>query len=201
MAWLDLGVSFRQRGLALDPGLLGRTGLLAALLFAFAYGSEHLLEKLFIVDYRFIFPFASDLTSERAWIGLRYFPFILIGTLFLGLFIHGPLRLPARGGGLKTFFFWSFYNLLALIVPLLFLLAAQYVPLLTTGFIPFEGPGGMFVTFLQSLFHLIVVLLLTIPLSTWFFQLTGKIYLGALLNAALITWMFASSQVIAPLPI
>jgi hypothetical protein len=59
----------------------------------------------------------------------------------------------------------------------------------------------MFIPFIQGLFHLIVVLLLTVPLSTWFFQLTGKIYLGAVLNAALITWMFASSQVIAPLPI
>jgi pimeloyl-ACP methyl ester carboxylesterase len=201
LAWLDLGVSFRQRGLALDLRLLGRTLLLAALLFAFAYGSEHLLETLFIIDFRFIFPFASDLTPERAWIGLRYFPFLLVGTLFLGLFIHGPLRLPARRTGLKTCFAWSFYNLLALITPLLLFLAVQYVPLLTTGFIPFEGPGGLFIPFIQSLFHLIAVLLLTIPLSTWFFQLTGKIYLGAILNAALITWMFASSQVIAPLPI
>lgn len=201
LTWLDLGVSFRQRGLALDLRLLGRTLLLASLLFAWAYGSEHLLETLFLVDYRFIFPFASDLTPERAWIALRYFPFILTGTFFLGLFLHGPLRLPARAGGLKTFFFWSFYNLLALIVPLLLFLAVQYLPLLTTGFIPFEGPGGMFIPFIQNLFHLIGVLLLTVPLSTWFFQLTGKIYLGAFLNAALITWMFASSQVIAPLPV
>lgn len=201
LSWLDLGVSFRQRGWSLDLRLLGRTLLLAALLFAFAYGSEHLLEKIFLVDYRFIFPFASDLTPERAWIGLRYFPFILVGTLFLGLFMHGPLRLPARAGTLKTFFYWSGANLLALIVPLLLFLAVQYVPLLTTGHIPFEGPGGMFIPFIQGLFHLIVVLLLTVPLSTWFFQLTGKIYLGAAFNAALITWMFASSQVIAPLPI
>ncbi len=201
VTWLDLGVSFRQRGWSLDLRLLGLTFLLAALLFAFAYGSEHLLETLFLVDYRFIFPFASDLTPERAWIGLRYFPFILVGTLFLSLFMHGPLRLPARVGALKTFFYWSGANLLALIVPLLLFLAVQYVPLLTTGHIPFEGPGGMFIPFIQGLFHLIVVLLLTVPLSTWFFQLTGKIYLGAVLNAALITWMFASSQVIAPLPI
>ena len=48
---------------------------------------------------------------------------------------------------------------------------------------------------------MIILLLITIPLSTWFFLLTGKIYLGAILNAALVAWMFASSQVIAPLPI
>jgi hypothetical protein len=40
-----------------------------------------------------------------------------------------------------------------------------------------------------------------LPISTWFFQITGKIYLGAVLNAALVTWMFVSSQVVAPIPI
>jgi hypothetical protein len=30
--------------------------------------------------------------------------------------------------------------------------------------------------------------------------LTGKIYLGALAHAALVTWMFTSSQGIAPIP-
>jgi len=84
---------------------------------------------------------------------------------------------------------------------LIILLAIQYGPLITTGAIPFVGPGGMFVTFMINLFHIVAVLLMTIPISTWFFQLTGKIYLGALVNAALVTWMFVSSQVIAPLPI
>ena len=48
---------------------------------------------------------------------------------------------------------------------------------------------------------IIGVLILVIPLSTWFFQLTGKIYMGAFLNAALVAWMFTSSQVIAPIPV
>jgi hypothetical protein len=40
-----------------------------------------------------------------------------------------------------------------------------------------------------------------VPLSTWFYQLTGRIYLGALLNALIVTWMFVSSQVVAPIPV
>jgi hypothetical protein len=89
----------------------------------------------------------------------------------------------------------------ALIAPLILFLAAQYVPLFTTGAIPFVGPGGMFVSFVINLFHIIGVLLMTTPISTWFYQLTGKIYLGALVNAALVAWMFTSSQVIAPIPV
>jgi len=45
------------------------------------------------------------------------------------------------------------------------------------------------------------LLIMTTPISTWFYQLTGKIYLGALVNAALVAWMFTSSQVIAPIPV
>ena len=58
----------------------------------------------------------------------------------------------------------------------------------------------MLTSFTMSLFHLIGVLIMIVPLSTWFYQLTGKIYLGALVSAALVAWMFASSQVIAPIP-
>jgi hypothetical protein len=34
-----------------------------------------------------------------------------------------------------------------------------------------------------------------------FDTITGEIYLGALVNAALVAWMFTSSQVIAPIPV
>jgi pimeloyl-ACP methyl ester carboxylesterase len=192
---------FQREGFSLDGRRVGLTLLLAGLLFFFVYSCEHILEQIFLVDYRFLFPFASDLTRERAWMALVYFPFLLIGYGLLGLFIHGPLRLAPRKSGLNTFLVWSFFNLLALIVPLVIFLMVQYLPLFFTGYIPFVGPGGMFIPFVQALFHMIILLLITIPLSTWFFLLTGKIYLGAILNAALVAWMFASSQVIAPLPI
>jgi hypothetical protein len=52
-----------------------------------------------------------------------------------------------------------------------------------------------------SLFHTLAFLAITAVLSTYFFLLTGTIYLGALVNAALVAWKFASSQVIAPIPV
>jgi len=90
---------------------------------------------------------------------------------------------------------------ISLVLPLVLFLMIQYVPLFTTGAIPFVGPSGMFVPFIQNLFHIIGVLLMVIPISTWFYQIAGKIYLGAFLNGLLVTWMFVSSQVIAPIPV
>ena len=88
-----------------------------------------------------------------------------------------------------------------LVSPLVLLLFVQYVPLFISGAIPLVGPGGMLIAFTHNLFHIIAVLIMIIPISTWFYQLTGRIYLGAILNAGLVTWMFVSSQVIAPIPV
>jgi hypothetical protein len=52
-----------------------------------------------------------------------------------------------------------------------------------------------------NIFHIIGVLLMVVPISTWCFQLTGRPYLGAFVCAGLVAWFFASSQVIAPVPI
>jgi len=197
----ELGLSYQKDRFALDPAQIGKTALLAAMLFAFAYLTEHTLESIFLVDYRFIFPFASDLTAFRAKLWLTYFPFLAVGFLLMGIFIHGQLRRPPQSSWWRTFMNWSVFNVLALVTPLIVLLLFQYVPLFTIGAIPLVGPGGMFIAFTHNLFHIIGVLIMIVPLSTWFYQLTGKIYLGALLTAALVAWMFVSSQVVAPLPV
>ena len=198
---LDLGISYRDDGFVLDGARIDRTVLLAVILFLFAYLSEHVLESMFIVDYRFVFPFASDLTPYPALMFLLYFPFLLVGFVLMGAFLHGQIRRPREETWLKAFVSWSLSNALALVAPLALFLMVQYVPLFAAGVIPFVGPGGMLASFTMNLFHIIGVLIMTTPISTWFYQLTGKIYLGALVNAALVTWMFTSSQVIAPIPV
>jgi dienelactone hydrolase len=197
----DLGISFKEERFGLEWRQIGKTLLLACILFGFAYLLEHVLEQIFIVDYRFIFPFASDLTPYRVGMFFLYFPFLLVGFVFLGLFLHAQIRRPKKETWLKTFASWSVTNILVLIVPILLFMMIQYIPLFTTGLIPLVGPGGMFVTFMLNLFHIIGVLIIVTPVSTWFYQITGKIYLGAILNAFLVAWMFTSSQVIAPIPV
>ena len=197
----DLGLSYRDDQFALDGGQIGKTFLLAAILFAFAYLSEHTLESIFIVDFRFIFPFASDLTAYRAFLWLVYFPWLLLGFVQMGIFLHGQLRRPLKETWLKTYISWSLTNIAAMVIPLLLFLAIEYIPFFAAGILPFVGPAGMFIAFMHNLVHIIVVLIMVIPITTWFFQITAKIYLGALLNAALVTWMFTSSQVIAPIPL
>ena len=197
----DFGISYAVVRFSLGGWKIIKTIILAGILFAFVYVCQYLLEAVFIVDFRFVFPFASDFTAERAWISLRYFPFILFGFLGLGIFLHGQIRLRGFSTPFRTWIFWSLSGIFAVVAPLVLFLLIQYVPLFTTGAIPLVGPGGMFVPFILNLFHVIGVLIMTTPISTWFYQLTGKIYLGALVNALLVTWMFVSSQVVAPIPV
>ena len=200
LSWYDLGIShFRERW-GLDPGRTGRTVLLALLLFAFLYLCEFLGEKLALVDYRFIYPLLSDLTPYRMLMFALYFPFILFGFLVLTSFVHGQLRRAEKSSWWRTYVSWTGRNILALISPLFLFLLVQYVPLLTTGFIPFEGPGGVFVVFIIELFFIMLTLTIVMIQSTWFYQISGTIYLSALMNALVVTWLFASSQVIAPIP-
>ena len=197
----DFGISYAVVRFSLGGWKIIKTIILAGILFFFVYLCQGLLESVFIVDFRFIFPFASDLTAERAWISLRYFPFILFGFLGLGTFLHGQIRPRELSTPFRTWIFWSLSGIFAVVAPLVLFLSIQYVPLFTTGAIPLVGPGGIFVSFVLNLFHIIGVLIMTTPISTWFFQMTGRIYLGALVNAMLVTWMFVSSQVIAPIPV
>jgi dienelactone hydrolase len=197
----ELGLSYQKDRFDIDAVQIGKTVLLAAILFLFAYLIEHTLESIFLVDFRFIFPFASDLTAYRVRLWFTYFPLLLVGFLLMGIFLHGQLRRPPKSTWWLTLISWSAHNILVIVIPLLLLLIFQYVPLFTIGTIPLVGPGGVFIAFTHNLFHMIGVLIMVLPISTWFFQITGKIYLGAVLNAALVTWMFVSSQVVAPIPI
>jgi hypothetical protein len=196
-----LDVSYQEDWFVPGISKIFKTVVLGVILFGFMYVSEYIIEQILIVDFRFIWPFASDLTLYRAWMFLLYFPFLLVCFILSGIFLHQLLKLPEKDTWQKTFLHWSFWNVFALVGPLVLFLLVQYIPLFATGWLPFEGPGGLFVVFIINLFHTLALLAITSIISTFFFLLTGKVYLGAFVNASMVTWIFASSQVIAPIPV
>jgi dienelactone hydrolase len=197
---LDMGVSNQAGSFRLHTGKLGLVVLLAVVLFASMYLAEYLSEKIFIVNFRFVWPFFNDLTPYRWRMFFLYLPWILVCFLQTGVFLHGQLRKSPRATSMQTFFSRAVNNVIALCIPVILFLLVQYVPLFSTGFIPFAGPNGLFVVFVINLFHILALLAITAVISTWFFQWTGRIYLGAILNSFIVAWSFAASQVIAPIP-
>lgn len=201
VSWRDLGISQAEHGFKLNWRRIAKSALLALLLFGFVYALEHRLEAMWLVDFRFIFPFASDFTGYRFLMFLLYLPLLLAGFIQLGIFLNGQLRSAPKRTWLLTYLHRTGRGLLVMLVPLLFHLALQYVPLFTTGFIPFVGPGAALVGFVINLVHIMIVLVMMVPLSTFFYQVTGDIYTGAFINALLVAWMFTTSSVIAPIPV
>ena len=197
----DLGISFSSTKFQLDWIVLWKTLILASILFCYTYFIEFILEAVFLIDFRFVFSFANNLTPYRVMLFFQYIPFLLIGFLFNGIFLHGQIRINKKRSWLHTFISSTGYNLSIMITPFILLLLVQYLPLLISGYVPFTGPGDVLVLFMQNILHIIAVMAIVITLSTWFFQITGKIYLGAVINSFIVSWMFTSTQVIAPIPV
>ncbi len=197
----EFGLSDSADKYVLKGSLIVKTIIFGFLLFLYIYFIQAGLEKIFLIDFRFKFPYASDFTPYRILMFLEYLLPFFLGYLQLNLFLQVIIKRPAKASFLHTIVIDSIRNILVVILPLLIHMAIQYIPLFLTGNIPFVGPGGVLVGFLINLEHMCVLLALMIPVSTLLYKLTGKIYLGALVNALLVTWMFTSSSVIAPVPI
>jgi hypothetical protein len=197
----ELGLSDSEEKIRPAWSKIWRSLLLGVVLFAFLYALEAIPEALMLVDWRYKFPYASDLTGYRFLMLLLYFPLFLIGFIQVNIMLQAQLRPKPGKSPLATILRKSVVGILVMIIPLAFMMALQYVPLYTAGIVPFVGPGGALVGFVINLEHMIVLLTLMVPVSTVLYEATGSVYPGAVLNALIVTWMFTSSSVIAPLPI
>jgi len=197
----ELGISETENKIKLSWSNLWRSLLLAGILFAFVYFLQAGLESLLLIDFRYIFPYASDLTPYRFLMMLLYFPLFLIGFLQMNILLQAQIRPKPGKSWLHTVLKKSAVGIFVMVTPLLLHMALQYIPLFINGTVLFVGPGGALVGFLINLEHMIVIQILMIPIASVLYEATGKIVPGAVLNALIVTWMFTSSSVIAPLPI
>ena len=197
----ELGISEREDRISLKWSAIWRSLLLAVVMFAFAYALQAGLESLTLIDYRYKFPYASDLTPYRWLMLLLYFPLFLLGFIQVNILLQGQLRPKPGKTWVQTVLRKSITGILVMIIPLLFTMAVQYVPLFINGLVPFVGPGGALVGFVINIEHMCVLLALMVPIASVLYEATGSIYPGAVLNALIVTWMFVSSSVISPLPI
>ena len=197
----ELGISDKPDKIRLRGEKVWRVLLLAAILFGYLYALEAGLEHFLLIDWRYKFPYASDLTSYRWGMLLLYFPLFLIGWIQVNILTQAQLRPASLGDGFRNALKKSWRGILVMIIPLLFYMALQYIPLYAAGIVPFIGPGSGLIGFVINLEHMCVLIALMIPIAAFFYEATGSVYLGAILNALIVAWMFTSSSVVAPLPV
>ncbi|MBN1668637.1 MAG: alpha/beta hydrolase [Anaerolineales bacterium] len=196
----DLGLSFDSQRSSFPLRILAKTLGLAGILMAFLYLLVALSERLFLTEFRLIWPFMRTFTPERFGLFWVYLiPAVLFFLLNGGVFLFGQARQPQSSSPAKTQLVWWLKNCFAGLFGLFLIWAFQYLP-----FLFFGQPAGFEWIGLDLLSGMIPLLLFVyIPefillffFLTWFYRRTGKVYLGALVIAAIATWFMVAGTAI-----
>ncbi len=166
---------------------LGKTLLLAVILFASYYSLDMFLYTFFHLDYRFLFVSARPVINNKMFILLlMYVPFFLIFYISNSVRVNLSMRLD----GWKE---WQ-STLLACVansIGLLLIMVIQYSV--------FAATGQVYWTinwlYCNILFGVIPMMFILPIFNRYFFNRTGKIYLGPIVSSMLFIMMMLTNSV------
>lgn len=200
----DMGVSFDEEKTKIDWGIIGKTVLLGAILFMWMYLFEGLFQSTIGQEFRFSWPYMRQFTGDRAGLFFIYLiPALLFFLINGGVFLFGQARQKEYETPVKTQWMWWIKIVYAMVTGLFLVWAFQYLPWFFGG----AGPGFETITFFMMdlsqftsmwplmLFVYIPQFIILFWFLTWFYRRTGKIYLGALMIAAIVTWFVAAGSI------
>jgi dienelactone hydrolase len=142
-------------------------------------------DYLFKIDFRFWVLALKFPSPIQARIALAYAPVFFLYYLVASLALNGQLKLANKGPATRYWFAIGTASAGFLVFLLL-----EYIPLFA---------GGTLLSAAQPLNTIIAIqflplMIVTSLFSTWFFEKTGRIYAGALINALFISWYIAAGQ-------
>jgi dienelactone hydrolase len=188
----DMGISFDREKTVIDRKMIGKTVLMALIMFGYLYALTTIGYRYFNTDLRFIWPFLRPFTPGRFLQFLLYLPFFLLFFLFNGgVRLFGQMRQKEYGSPAKTQFVWWLKNIYVMLGGLVIVSIFEYVPFLLgygtgwalVGLSLFDGP---FMSALVLIFPQFFVLFFV---ATYFYRKTGKVYLGSLITAIIVSWI------------
>lgn len=197
--WHSLGLSAPEKARRLDWALMGRGALLALCMVGFVYILTAVCEALFLLDFRFIWPFFKTFTLERLGQFCVYFPLFALFFLLNNSKIFASMRTDGTyQPGLKGFLScWWRYALL-MIGGVLVIVLIEYVP-----FFMGIGPGADLLfgstfggPFMSILIVFVPQVLVFSVLCTYIYRRTGNVYTGAFTVAALAAWIITGGSAI-----
>jgi pimeloyl-ACP methyl ester carboxylesterase len=185
----SLGITWEMK---LDWTKIGKSLLLALCIIASTYLLVAIVYNVFQVDFRMWNEGLRLMTLRRVGYAFQYVIPFMLAYLFFGANLHGLLR-PKSG---KASFGKELLSNILIISPWYYIWAIWWGP--------FEylktHPGGPSFArgFMQHWFWALVpVMLMWTVISTYFFRKTGKVYVGAFLNALFVCWVILAEQMLA----
>lgn len=188
----DMGVSFDREKTVLNWRIIGKTVLLSGILFGYLYVLTAAGYRFLNTDLRFIWPFLRPFSNGRFLQFLLYLPFFLLFFLFNGgIRLFGQMRLKEYSSPAVTQLAWWAKSVLVMLGGLVLVTLFEYVPFVlgfgtgwaVIGLTLFDGP---FMSALVLIFPQFFVLFF---LATYFYRKTGKVYLGSLITALVVSWI------------
>jgi len=165
--------SFRVRDTVLGA-------IIFLLLYIMSYTADQVGEKL-----RLLVPLFIPLIQSRAQVFPLFIPFFLFYFAVEGLYLHVYRMRQGAGsaaGNLTR-------TLLIKLGPYIALLFIQYLPMFVANTRILSGQLGFFIEFIWAIVPLMALSTFS---SWWLYKLTGRIWVGIILNALLFSWVCAS---------
>jgi dienelactone hydrolase len=161
-----------------------RDALIAVLLVTFLYILAITVESFFKVNFQLFVPILSSIgTIDRVLAFPSYLPFCVVYFFSEGLYLF-KIRSRLESGPLDLL------EVLGIkLLPFVAVIAVQYGSMYLFDVRPLSGFMGFFVEFLWAIVPLFVISTAT---SWWFYRLTGKIGMGVVFNSLIISWVSAS---------
>jgi len=196
----DVGVSFDEEKTKIDWGIIGKTVLLGVILFLWMYLLEGFFQWSLGQEFRFAWPYMRQFSEPRrvGYFFLYIIPAILFFLVNGGVFLFGQIRQKEYSTPAKTQWMWWLKGIYTMVTGLFLVWCFQYLPWILNG----PGPGFEVVGLAKFSEMWPLMLIVYIPeflilywFLTWFYRRTGKIYLGALMIAAIATWFLAAGSI------
>lgn len=196
-SWNGLGFSGPERSDRIDWNLCGKGALLALCMIALMYVLVSLCEAVFLLDFRFIWPFFKSFTPARFGQFLAYVPFFALFFLLNNSKIFAGMRTEATyQTGARGFLSCWWRSALLMVGGVLVIVLIEYIPF----FVGF-GPGAdlLFTSlfggpFMSILIVFVPQVLVFSLLCTYIYRRTGNVYTGAFTVAAMAAWVITGGS-------
>ena len=197
--WHDLGLSTPKTAKRIDWALCGQGALLSLCMLGLMYILVYLCQTMFLLDFRFIWPFFKTFTPERFGQFLIYVPFFALFFILNNSKIFAGMRTKATyEPGIKGFLSCWWRSALLMIGGVLVIVLIEYIP-----FFMGIGPGADLLLgstfggpFMSILIVFVPQVLVFSVLCTYIYRRTGNVYTGAFTVAAMAAWIITGGSAI-----
>ncbi|MBP7343772.1 MAG: hypothetical protein KA982_03510, partial [Clostridia bacterium] len=190
--YYDLGLGYENKPDKLSWSLLGKSALVTLIMVGFMYLLVTITHSLFLLDFRFIWPFFRVFSLERFLQFLVYIPIFALFFLLNNAKIFGHMRQPrASENSISSLLTCWLKNAFVMIGGVFLIVLIEYIP-----FFLEIGPGAdlLFSSTFGGPFMSLMILF--IPqvivfsfLCTFINKKTGHVYVSAFTVASLACWI------------